>query len=289
MKCKHIVYHVLAIVTVAIWGTTFVSTKILIHTGLSPVEILFYRFVLAYVCILTVSHKRLCADIPKDELLMCLSGLCGGSLYFMAENTALGITLASNVALLICTAPIFTIFLARVFYKEPLQRKLLYGSLIALAGVALVVLNGSLFLQINPLGDLLTLAAAMLWAFYCLILRRLGARYSILFITRKVFFYGIVSLLFYFIFFPLEIKMDLLRLPVVYVNLLFLGIVASLLCYVMWNTAVRVLGVSKTANYIYIVPLVTLITSTVFLSETLTAVSLIGAGCIIGGVYLAER
>lgn len=289
MKCNLFVCHILAALTVVVWGTTFVSTKILINMGLSPVEILLYRFILAYVCLLAVVHKRAWADTWKDELLMCLSGLCGGSLYFIAENTALGMTLASNVSLLICTAPIFTILLSSVFYKERLQRKLLYGSLVALVGVGMVVLNGNLFMQVNSSGDLLTLAAAVLWAFYCLILKRLGKSYSTLFITRKVFFYGIASLLVYFCFFPLKMGYNLLHLPVVCLNLLFLGIVASLLCYLMWNTAVRVLGASKTANYIYVVPLVTLITSAIFLSETLTVVSLLGTICIIGGVYMAER
>lgn len=289
MNFNQIIYHILAVLTVVIWGTTFVSTKILINIGLSPVEILLYRFVLAYVCLLAIAHKRVWADTWKDELLMCLSGLCGGSLYFIAENTALGMTLASNVSLLICTAPIFTILLSRVFYKERLQRKLLYGSLVALVGVGMVVLNGNLFMQINPLGDLLTLAAAVLWAFYCLILKRLGKCYSILFITRKVFFYGIASLFVYFYFFPLKVEFNLLCQPEVYLNLLFLGIIASLLCYLMWNTVVRTLGASKTANYIYIVPLITLLTSAIFLSETLTIVSFLGAICIIGGVYIAER
>lgn len=282
-------YHVLAILTVMIWGTTFVSTKILINAGLSPVEILFYRFTLAYVCLFLTAHKRLFAQSWKDELLLMLSGLCGGSLYFIAENTALGITFASNVSLLICTAPIFTLFLSKFFYKERLRRKVLYGSLIALIGVSMVVLNGSLVLKINPLGDFLTLIAAIFWALYCLILRQLGGRYSTLFVTRKVFFYGLVSLLVYLCFFPIEFNFPLLHQPAVYLNLLFLGIVASMLCYMVWNAVVSILGASRTANYIYINPLVTLLTSAIFLSETLTPISLLGTVCIIGGVYLAER
>lgn len=282
-------YHVLAILTVMIWGTTFVSTKILINAGLSPIEILFYRFTLAYVCLFLTAHKRLFAQSWKDELLLMLSGLCGGSLYFIAENTALGITFASNVSLLICTAPIFTLFLSKFFYKERLRRKVLYGSLIALIGVSMVVLNGSLVLKINPLGDFLTLIAAIFWALYCLILRQLGGRYSTLFVTRKVFFYGLVSLLVYLCFFPIEFNFPLLHQPAVYLNLLFLGIIASMLCYMVWNAVVSILGASRTANYIYINPLVTLLTSAIFLSETLTPISLLGTVCIIGGVYLAER
>lgn len=289
MKNKNLLYHALALVTVIIWGTTFVSTKILIRTGLSPVEIFLYRFLLAYVCILTVSHSRLMAKSGKDEFFLFLAGICGGSLYFILENTALGITLASNVSLLICTAPVITAFLATLFYKEPLRKKMLLGSAVALLGVGLVVFNGSVVLKINPAGDLLTLGAAVAWAFYCLILKRMGGSYPILFITRKVFFYGLLSLLLYCIFFPLEFKTGLLARPVVYGNLLFLGVVASMLCYIMWNTAVKFLGASKTTNYIYIVPLVTLLTSAFFLSETITFASLSGALLIIGGVYVAEK
>ena len=155
-KSKDLLYHSIAILTVIIWGTTFVSTKILINTGLSPVEILLYRFVLAYFCILTIAHRRLWANCVKDEFLLFLSGLCGGSLYFIAENTALGITLASNVSLLICTAPIITTVLSHLFYKESLRKGLLYGSLVALFGVGLVVFNGSVLLKVNPLGFLLS-------------------------------------------------------------------------------------------------------------------------------------
>ena len=79
----------MALVTVSIWGTTFVSTKVLIQHGLSPVDIFVYRFVLAYVCICFLAPKRLFADSIKDELWMVGAGFCGGALYFVTENTAL--------------------------------------------------------------------------------------------------------------------------------------------------------------------------------------------------------
>ena len=164
-----LIFHLIAIATVAIWGTTFVSTKILIQHGLTPSEIFFYRFVLAYICMWSISRKKLFANRIKDELLLFLAGLCGGTIYFLTENTALGITLASNVSLIVCTSPILTTFLSYLFKrKEPFTRHLLYGSFMALIGVGLVVFNGSFILKINPLGDFLSLTAALMWAFYCL-------------------------------------------------------------------------------------------------------------------------
>lgn len=287
---KNYWYHFLAILTVIIWGTTFVSTKILIGHGLTPVEILLYRFLLAYIGIWFISPRKLLARNWPDELLFVGAGLCGGSLYFLAENTALGITLASNVSLIICTAPILTAFLSRLSNRnEHLKTHLIYGSLLALAGVSLVVFNGSFILQINPAGDLLTLLAAFMWALYGLILKRMNSRYPTLFITRKVFFYGIVTLLPVLCFVPGISQMDILLHPIVISNLLFLGIIASLLCYIMWNTAVKELGVVQTTNYIYVVPLVTLLTSALVINETITAIALLGSLLILSGVYVAER
>ena len=288
-KDKTIFYHFLTAITVIIWGVTFVSTKVLINNGLSSVEIFFYRFLLAYCCILFVSNNKIWSNNRKDEFLLFLCGLSGGSLYFVAEHTALGITLASNVSLLICTAPIFTILLSFLVDKTPIQRNTILGSLVALLGVALVVFNGNVVFKINPLGDMLTIFAAIMWAVYCLILKRLSLRYDTLFITRKVFFYGILSLLPYFLFHPLNIKTALLSQPVVYLNLLFLGLIASMLCFIMWNYAVKKLGATQTANYIYIVPLVTILTSVIVLDEPITFMSLAGALCIIVGVYTAEK
>ena len=282
-------YHLLALLTVIIWGTTFVATKVLLQHGLGPIDIMFYRFLLAYFCLLVISNKRLWADNWKDEGMLMLAGLTGGTLYFIAENTAIGISQASNVALLVCTTPIFTALLTHFFYKQPLRKNMMIGSIIALIGVGLVVFSGSVILKINPLGDFLSIMDSLMWAVYCLILKPLRNRYPTVFITRKVFLYSILSLLVYFLFDPLCMQADVLLQPVVMYNLLFLGIVASMLCFIAWNTAVKALGPSHTANYIYIQPMSTLVLSSIILSEVITLTSLIGAACIIGGIYLAEK
>jgi len=288
-KNRILLFHFITAGVVTIWGTTFVATKVLLQHGLGPIDVMFYRFVVAYFCILLISHKRLWADNWKDEGMLMLAGLTGGTFYFIAENTALGITQASNVALLVCTTPIFTALLSRFIFKESLRKNMMIGSLIALIGVGLVVFSGSVILKINPLGDFLSIVASLMWAVYCLILKPLGKRYPTAFITRKVFLYSVLSLLIYFLFEPLQVNTEVLFHPVVTFNLLFLGIVASMLCFIAWNAAVKVLGPSRTANYIYVQPFSTLVLSSIILSEVITLTSLIGAICIIGGVYLAEK
>ncbi|ROS88577.1 EamA family transporter [uncultured Duncaniella sp.] len=287
-RSSNFIPHLFASISVIVWGVTFVSTKVLIGQGLTPLQIFVYRFALAYVCMLPLM-RRLWANSLKDEICLALGGLSGGSLYFLTENTALGITFASNVSLLICTAPIFTIILDRIIWKTPLRKSLLGGSLIALVGVAVVIINGNLEFKISPLGDFLTIVAAILWAIYSIIVRKLSRTYDTFFISRKVFFYGVVSVLPLFIASTSPAELSLLGRSAVWSNIMFLGIMASMLCYMMWNVSVKALGADKASNYIYVNPLVTIIASAIFLGEPLTVFTFIGAATIIGGVFIAER
>lgn len=290
MELKHGYYHLIAILTVSIWGLTFIATKVLIGYGLTPQEIFFYRFLIAYAGIWIISPKRLFANRWKDEFWLMVGGIFGGSLYFFTENTALGITQASNVSFLICTAPLLTTILSLLFYKsEKATKGLIGGSLLALAGVGLVVFNGSVILKISPVGDLLTLLAALSWAFYSLIIRKMTRRYPTVFITRKIFFYGVLTILPAFLLHPLQPDLDILLQPIVLSNLLFLAVLASLICYVLWNVVLKQLGTVRASNYIYLNPLVTMVASMMILQEQITLFALIGAGCIVCGVYLAER
>jgi len=290
MELKHGYYHLIAILTVSIWGLTFIATKVLIGYGLTPQEIFFYRFLIAYAGIWIISPKRLFANRWKDEFWLMAGGIFGGSLYFFTENTALGITQASNVSFLICTAPLLTTILSLLFYKsEKATKGLIGGSLLALAGVGLVVFNGSVILKISPVGDLLTLLAAFSWAFYSLIIRKMTGRYPTVFITRKIFFYGVLTILPAFLLHPLQPDLDILLQPIVLSNLLFLAVLASLICYVLWNVVLKQLGTVRASNYIYLNPLVTMVASMMILQEQITLFALIGAGCIVCGVYLAER
>lgn len=261
-------YHFLAVMTVAIWGATFVSTKILINNGLSPNEIFFYRFLIAYAGIWIISHKRIFADSFKDELMLACAGLFGGSLYFLTENTALGITQASNVSFLLCGTPILTTVLTRMFFRdEKISRMVYLGSAVALAGVALVVFDGATNLRISPAGDLLTLAAALSWGFYSIFIRKLENRYDTPFITRKVFFYGLVTILPTFIFNRPDPGLLFSSGVSVWLNLLFLAVMASLVCFMTWNVVLKHIGVVKSSSYLYLNPVITCITSAIVLGE----------------------
>lgn len=283
-------YHIAALFTVAVWGATFVSTKVLIANSLTPAEIFLLRFAIAYACIWLVSRGRLWAAGWRDELTLAAAGVTGGSLYFLTENMALEFAPASNVSLIVCTAPVWTALLLSLAYRsERMTRRQVAGSALAFAGMVLVVLNGRFVLHLSPRGDLLALSAALLWMVYSLVIKRVGGRYPAIFITRKVFFYGLLTILPVFLFQPFSVDAGVLARPAVWGNLLFLGIIASMLCYILWNAAMHRLGAVRTTNYIYINPLVTILTAALCIGERITAAALAGAALILYGMWRAER
>ena len=284
------IYHILAIITSAIWGTTFISSKLLLQEGLSPAAIMILRFVLAYVLMLPfVKGKWFCKSL-KDELLMVLLGISGGSLYFLLENTALVYTQASNVAIIIAATPLLTMLTVNLLDRGKGASKRLYGySLMSLAGVALVILNGNFVLKLNPIGDLLTFGAVVTWVIYSIIIAKVQERYSSWMITRKIFFYGVVTLLPYFLIEPWDVTWEMMSRPMVWGNIAYLGVLASLGCYMTWNIVIKRLGAVDATNYLYINPIVAMITANLLLGERITALAIAGTALILVGVYLAER
>lgn len=282
---------VLAVAVCAIWGETFVSSKILLEAGLMPSDIFFFRFLMAYLCMCLFSRKRLWADSWKDELLLVFLGIMGGSLYFLSENMALLYSTASNVAILVGSTPLVTALLLSVFYKEErMSRRQLFGSLIAFVGMALVILNGQLMLHLNPRGDMLALGASLTWAFYSLVIKRLSAGYDSLFITRKIFAYGMLTILpYFFLVEPLNLDPSIFSRPAVWGNLLYLGLVASMLCYFAWNWALSQLGTVRTTNIIYLQSFFTMFFSYVILGERITLMAIAGTVILILGMVLASK
>ena len=280
----------MAIITSAIWGTTFISSKLLLQEGLSPAAIMILRFVLAYVLMLPfVKGKWLCKSL-KDELLMVLLGISGGSLYFLLENTALVYTQASNVAIIIAATPLLTMLIVNLLDRGKGASKRLYGySLMSLAGVALVILNGNFVLKLNPIGDLLTFGAVVTWVIYSIIIAKVQERYSSWMITRKIFFYGVVTLLPYILIEPWDVTWEMMSRPMVWGNIAYLGVLASLGCYMTWNIVIKRLGAVDATNYLYINPIVAMITANLLLGERITPLAIAGTALILVGVYLAER
>lgn len=278
----------------AVWGTTFVWTKLLIINGLSPAQIFTLRFIIAYVLLTGFSlwrgrHKWL-SDNWRDELTMMALGLTGGSMYFLTENESLRFTTATNTSLIVCSCPLFAMLIIALFYRsERFSARQVWGSIVALAGMAAVVLNGHFVLHLSPLGDTLAFSACLCWALYTLLMKPVMGRYPAMFITRKVFFYGILTILPYYIFVPDMPSWDVLTRPDVAVNLFFLGSVASMLCYLTWSWCMKGLGAVVCTNWVYVNPITTIVAAWLILGEQITMYFLIGSALIITGMYLSSK
>lgn len=287
---RHVLGHLATATCTLFWGMTFVSTKILLR-DLTPLEILFTRFVMGYVALFLIYPHRLKTKSLKEEALLMAAGLSGVTIYFLLENIALTYTFASNAGVLVATAPLFTAILAHFLLQgEELRGNFVVGFLIAITGISFIAFNGSFVLQLNPLGDFLAVSAAAVWALYSVLMRKISEfGHSTIASTRRVFLYGLLFMVPAFYLFNQQLDLSPLAKPVNLVNILFLGLGASALCFALWNWAVGVLGAVKTSFYIYANPVVTVIASAIILRENITPMAALGTLLTLTGLYISEQ
>ena len=282
--------HIYALFTILVWGSCFVLTKVML-TAYTPTQIIPLRMGLAYLTLWALRPKTM--KLPwKDELMFILIGITGGSFYFFLQNTASAHTSAANVSILVSMSPILTVILAQLFSRkgEKLGKLVYIGAVVAIAGVVLVVLNGQLTFHLNPLGDLIALAAALMWAVYSILIKKYTEQYDNFLVTRRVMLWAFITAV------PLMLLTDgmpdltpLFTQTNVLLSWLFLGVFGNAVCFAIWNIAFQRLGVVITNNYLYASPFVTLVVGYLLLDEQITVMSVIGAVLITVGVIVALK
>ncbi len=285
--------HIGALLTVSAWGTSFICTKVLmVDGGYSPVEMYVYRFIAAYLILLLLTFKKIFSNSWRDELSLLMCGVCSGPIYFVTENFALENTTAGNVSLLSAVSPIFTTILMAIIFRNKIKFGVALGSIMAFIGVGCIIFSHGEGIEIHPLGDLLALSAAMSWAVYTIIVKRLIPIYSSLFITRKLFFYGVITSLpiLFMQHGPIQLGpiFDMSQ-PKFLLNFLFLVVFCSAVAYILWNEAMKILGPVMANNYIYFQPLVTMIVAAITLNERISFIGYVGCFLIIVGLIVADK
>ncbi len=294
---KLLLCHLGALLVVTMWGGSFVSTKVLINHHLGPVEIYIYRFVMAYLLVLAMCHKKILANNWRDEFLFLVCGLCGSSIYFIAENNAVNYTRVSDVSMITTLSPLLTTLLIGALYKNERPGRWTYiSSIIAFLGVGCIIFKDGFTSMADAsgpdalstaIGDLLALGAAFSWAIYAVVLRKLNVTYSAQFVTRKTFFYGLVTALpFWAISAEPVSPLSQLMSAEVIGNLLFLGLFCSMIAYIIWSAVMNPLGAITANNYLYVQPICTMIIAAIlFDNDPITAMGCFGAALIIGGLW----
>ena len=291
MQNSKLMGHLFAVFTILVWGSCFVLTKNLLAAGLTAIQIIPLRMGLAYIALLVMRPKFMKLPL-KDELMFVLIGITGGSFYFFLQNTALTYTYAANVSILVALSPILTVILAQLFSRsgEKLGKWVYIGAVVAIAGVVLVVLNGTLSFHLSPVGDLLALAAALMWAVYSILIKKYTEQYDNFIVTRRVFLWAFITAV------PLMLLTDgmpsmaaLFSAPKVWLSWIFLAVFGNAVCFAIWNIAFKRLGVVVTNNYLYASPFVTVVVGWLLLKEPISLMSVIGAVLITIGVIFAYK
>lgn len=304
MNKKSIFAVFLAACVVTIWGVTFVSTKYLL-SYFSPFEILFIRYFMAFCALWIIYPHKLVLEEKKQEFLFVLAGLSGVVIYQLMENMAIGYTNASNVSIIVSICPMFTAILSQFILKEKsITPKFIIGFVIAIIGVMLVCFNGVFEVHLNPIGDVLALISGISWGFYSILISKINKLgINPIAATRRVFFWasvimapilisgatipGLAETNFHV---TLEAGANAARFsnPMCWINLLFLGLLASSFCFIAWNKVCGVLGTVRISVGLYMIPVVTVIFAFIFLHETLTLMGILGAICTLTGVIISN-
>lgn len=281
--------HLIALFTILVWGTTFVSTKVLLEK-FTPVEVLFTRFGIGLIVLFLMNHRPMKLKEKKHEWYFVGAGVTGVTLYFLFENIALTYSTASNIGILLACVPFLTGILSHIIMKEPLKKTFFIGFIFAIIGIAIINFNGQVVLKLNPLGDFLAIIAGFIWAMYCLFLRKLEEyEYDTVQTTRRVFTWGVLFMIPVLFVLGYHPKLETMLEPVYIANFLYLGVGACAICFVTWNMALKILGVVRTSVYLYLNPVITIIASAIILKERITWIAVVGTIFILLGLVISER
>lgn len=282
--------YIPALFTALVWGSTFVASKHVLDAGISVVTLMTLRFGLAYVLTLMVSRERCRIEWNVTELKLLVAGLCGGSLYFLMEYMALKRTSAINVALISSTVPIISASMEMLIKRRRPRWRFVVGTFVAIVGVLLLVTDGKLLIDIFPIGDILAIGSSVLWALYSVVIGRVGKCVSEVVVERRMMFYSFVTIL------PVtfcmadvsELRMAMSSVGV-WMPMLYLGGVASAGCMWLWNVSINRIGVVRTNNFLYLLPVVSLCASALVMDGEVTSVSVVATVMIFVGIVVADR
>ena len=270
------------------WGLSFLGTKTLLN-NYSPVEIIFFRYLLSYVGLFLIFPKPFLYKGWKFELLCFLAAIFGVSIYQYLENIAIDKTSASNVSIIISCSSFFTaIFTTLILKSEKIGVNFIIGFIFSIVGVILVSFNGAIHFEFNPLGDFLTFGCAILWGLYSVTVSKLNKyNYNIVQVTRRIMLYGVIQIIPIFLICHGQINFSRFIESYNWFWLLFLGILCGTICFMTWNYSVNVLGPVKTSLAMYVQPIVTIIFGAIWFGEEIKLMGVFGALAVIAGLMLS--
>lgn len=277
--------HLLAFLSVFIWSSLYIQTSLLLES-FNPFTLLVLQCFIGYLFLLIV-YPKFCKILSlKEELLFLLASLLGIVFYNLFLNLSMEVSSPSNVSIIIATSPLWTCICAFFLRIEKPYLLFFVGFFISIFGV--VLLNFESFLSFNLKGDILALLSSLSWGLYAILIAKL-LHYDIVFCVRKILFYGlllILSLSFVFDFnFTFYKSLDFINS----INLLFVGIFSTGICFVLWFYATKLIGAVSANIYVYLTPVITIVVAFFVLDYKLSLLQIFGVIFVLIGVFVSER
>lgn len=285
---KNLKNHGLALFTILIWGITFISTKHLENT-FSALEILFVRYFIAYIVLWIIYPKFQKIKSVKHELYIFIAAMSGATIYQYLENLSVSFTSPASVSFITATAPIFTAILANKFLNERLNKKIILGMLVSVIGVFFICFGDSIKIETGLLGDMIIFLSVWLWAIYSVVVKKIASfGYHQFAVTRRLFFYALIVMIPFMIFTGDGFEYQALLRADSILNFMFLGVMASAICFATWNISVDRLGATTTSKYLFIMPVITLIAQAIYNKNDIGYTALIGMAVTLLGIGISE-
>ena len=274
-----------------IWGVNFSVIKVAL-AEFEPLAFNALRFPLAAATLFALLRLRGPIPVPEREdwARVVFLGLLANVVYQFFFIFGIDRTLAGNASLMLATTPVWTLILATAIGQEQHSRAVWLGVLATLIGMVLVVGGGGRAVGLGDgllQGDLLLVAAAIVWAIYTVGSQDLTRRYGALAVTSWTLWVGTVALVVSGA--SSVAKMDLDGVSATaWFGVGYAGILAIAVAYLIWNYGLEHIGASRTAAFSNLVPVVALITAAIWLSERPSPSQILGAAIIIAGVWVAR-
>jgi drug/metabolite transporter (DMT)-like permease len=223
----------------------------------------------------------------RDWIRLAWLGLVGHCLYQFLFVGGLAKTSVANGALLVSATPVVITFLSTIGGRERIGRLHWAGTLLSLLGIYIVVGRGAHVSGASLTGDLMLMGAVVCWALYTIGARPLMARHSPVGVTALSMLIGTM------IYVPLALP-NLSRVPwgavspITWVKLVYSSLFAICVAYTIWYSAVREIGSARTSVYSNLLPIVAMITASVWLHEPIGWAKILGAAAVLAGVALTR-
>jgi len=281
--------YLLLVLAALFWGGSWIVVKQL-TADIDPVLIATMRFVIVSVILLPVAvwlYAKGERVKGEDFGMLMLLALFGVVLLYILQYYGVSMTTAINASLMATFNPAVTLLLSAAFLKEKISMEKIAAIAVAFLGAFFVITNGNMnfgAIAGDILGSLLSLASTSCWAVYTVVSKRATQRHSPLFITAYTSIIG--ALLFIPIMLLVSSPIKLVTLPLAdWMGLFFLAVLCTIFAYSIWSYSLERLDASKTAIFIYLVPLFAVLLSYIYLGESITPYTILGGFLIFSGVY----